>query len=378
MTRLSAALVASATLLLLVSPVAAAPPTIAFTAPTTAVEGDEIVIRVAVTDPDGDTPTWSWDLDADGTFGDLPDGTEHTVPAGTSDGPLNLRVGVQATDGVESRTTYLMVGITNVAPSITSAPGTTAYIRSEYRYEIAADDPGGAADPLTYRLTSRPMGMEITDNIITWTPSADQRGRSFPVIMRVDDGDTGEEAQMWDVMVSANRAPEAPTPASPIDRMRVAADEPVTLSVENGVDPDGDALDYFFRLSRTSSFDTASVIGSGGVAEDTGETTSWTTTEPLEPGLWYWQVWVDDGMTESPRRFAQLVVGDGTIVPTDAGSSGLTDGGRIPGVDAGTGGGGGCSVGSTSPARRGLGAVGSLMLALAGMWLALRRRRVGR
>lgn len=373
-TRLSTSLVAAATFLL-ASPAAATPPTVTFTAPTTALEGDEFTIHVVVTDPDvGDTPTWSWDLDADGTFGDMPDGTDYTVAAGTSDGPVNLQVGVQATDGVESRTTYVMVGISNVAPTITSAPGTAAYIRSEYRYEVAATDPAGAADPLVYRLTSRPTGMDITDNVITWTPAADQRGRSFPVVLHVDDGDSGEDVQMWDIMVSANRAPDAPTPSSPIDRMRVPADEPVTLTVENGTDADGDALDYFFRLSRTSSFDTASVIGSGGVAEDTGETTSWTTSEPLEPGLWYWQAWVDDGMVESPRRFAQLVVGDGTLTETDAGPSGLTDGGLIPGVDAGTGGGGGgCSAGTTGSSR-GLGGFGELMLAVAGLWLVSRRR----
>lgn len=377
MTRISP-LLTSATLLLLASPAAAAPPTITFTAPTTALEGDEVVIGAVVTDPDGDTPTWSWDLDADGTFGDMPGATEYVVAAGTSDGPFNLRVGIQATDGVESRTTYVMVGISNVAPAITSAPGTAAYIRTEYRYEVAAEDPAGAADPLVFRLTTRPNGMEITDNVITWTPSVEQRGRSFPVLVRVEDGDAGEDAQMWDIMVSANRAPEAPIPTAPIERMRVAADAPITLTVQNGVDPDGDTLDYFFRLSRTSSFDTAAVIGSGGVAEDVGETTSWTTAEPLEPGLWYWQAWVDDGMTESPRRFAQLVVGDGTIIERDAGSTGLTDGGLIPDVDAGPGdGGGGCSA---SPARRdegtrrGPAGLGWLFLALAAMTLASRRR----
>jgi MYXO-CTERM domain-containing protein len=328
---------------------------------------------VTVTDPDtGDTPTWTWDLDDDGTFGEAAGMASHTVAMGTTDGDGMIRVGVEATDGSETAQAYATVSVLNVEPSFTSSPGTTAFIRSEYRYEVAVSDPGGTNDPIEYRLTSRPMGMEIAANIITWTPVPEQRGRVFPVILRADDGDGAEIVQMWDITVTANQAPTTPVPVSPIERARVAADMPVTLVVENATDPDGDPIDYFFRLSRTSGFDTADIIGSGGVAPGSGETTEWTTDEPLDPGLWYWQVWVEDERESSMRTFAQFVVGDGGFPDIDAGGGGLTDGGTIPGVDAGTGGDdGGCAISATGSSQNGA----PWLLGLVGAVLALRRKR---
>ena len=62
-----------------------------------------------------------------------------------------------------------------------------AAIRTEYRYEVIAEDPGGANDPLSYTLTSRPMGMTAVGNTLVWTPEAATRGRTFSVVLRVED-----------------------------------------------------------------------------------------------------------------------------------------------------------------------------------------------
>jgi hypothetical protein len=304
----SAAVACAAVVTLASAPAAALPPIIAFTSPTTIDEGREVVIEVAVTDPEGATVMWTWDLDGDGTFGDLPNETSHTIAATETDGPAMLRVGVQASDGAETRTVYRTIQVNNIAPSIVSFPLTEAAVRREYRYEISVEDPAGANDPTEYFLTSSPTGMTVEGNVISWTPTLDQRGRSFPIILRVGDGDGGDDDQSWTIDVARNTSPTAPAPLGPIEHANVAEGEPVTLVAQNGTDPDGDPLVYFFRLSRDALFEPSRVIGSGEVAEQDGDTTSWTTPEPLEPGLWYWQLWAADGNAETAPRHAQFVV----------------------------------------------------------------------
>ncbi len=347
----------------------ATPPVIAFTSPTTIDEGEPVTLDIVVTDPDGGTPSWTWDIDFDGTFGELPGATSYTVPATSTDGTAMLQIGVRATDGVESRTVYRSIDVNNVAPTITSTAPTDAAVRREYVYEVQVDDPAGANDPITYRLTSRPPGMEITGNRIAWTPAPEDRGRSFPVILRLDDGDGGEASQSWEIDVALNTAPSLAMPMTPIDRARVPGDEPVTLVAQNGEDPDGDPLTYFFQLSRVSSFEPPDLFGSGEVSEGEGGTTSWTTSGPLEPGLWYWQVWVSDGVVETAPRYAQFVVGEETVEP-DAGPS-TGDAGTIPGIDAGIHSppSGGCSV---TPTGGSSGA--AIVLLLAALAFVARRR----
>lgn len=347
----------------------ALPPVIAFTSPTEINEGESVTIDVMVTDPEGATPTWTWDIDFDGTFGELADATSYTVPATDTDGTTMLRIGVMATDGVESRTVYRNITVHNVEPTITSTPPLDAAVRREYVYDVVVEDPAGVNDPIRYLLTSRPPGMEITDNHITWTPLPEQRGRSFPVILRLDDGDGGEDSQTWEVRVAFNTPPTFATPTAPIDRTRVPAGAPVTLVAENASDDDGDPLTYFFQLSRVSSFQPPDLIGSGEVSEGADGTTAWTTAEPLDPGLWYWQVWVSDGVVETSPRFAQFVVGEEVVEP-DAGTPPADA--TIPGIDAGITPpppSGGCSVGATRSSHA------ALALALVALALVLRRRR---
>jgi len=142
--------------------------------------------------------------------------------------------------------------------------------------------------------------------------------------------------------------------------------------VENAVDDDGDTLTYFFRLAQTSNTNTADALGSGGIDEDPSGMTSWTPSEPLALGLWYWEVWVDDGIGESQHRFAQFVVGEETPSMPDGGIAGGD--GSVGGGDAGPGGGddGGCNAAAGRNAPSGL----AWLVGLAA--LALLRRRRGR
>ncbi|HEY8427011.1 MAG TPA: MYXO-CTERM sorting domain-containing protein, partial [Sandaracinaceae bacterium] len=113
------------------------------------------------------------------------------------------------------------------------------------------------------------------------------------------------------------------------------------------------------------------LFGSGEISEGEGGMTSWTTAEPLEPGLWYWRVWVSDGIEQTEPRYGQFVVE--SAMP-DAGPSLNADAGTIPAPDGGlpppSSGGCGCSVGARGPAALPL-ALGLGLFA----WVARRRRR---
>ncbi|MCA9605921.1 MAG: hypothetical protein KC619_10025 [Myxococcales bacterium] len=346
-------------------------PIVRFTTASEADEGAAIPVDIVVEDLEGDpTISWSWDTDDDGTFGEMPGAMSFTIPAGSTDGPGTVRVGVEATDGTNTRQVYRSIVVNNVAPVITSSPPARANVRREYTYTPVIDEPGGALDPLRYVLVTRPMGMSVdtATGVITWTPTIDQRARAFDVALQIDDGDGGEDMQAWRIDVADNVPPDPPTPVSPVDRIRVAEGEPITLVAENATDGDGDTLVYFFRLSQTSRFDGPDVIGSGELDEDPSGMTSWTTATGLERGLWYWEVWVDDGITESFHRYAQVVVGDVDMPEEDAGLA--NDGGVGPGFDAGTGGGGGggCAAAPSTPSP-------AWLLGLAGLALFRRRRR---
>lgn len=304
-------------------------PVACFDSVSEAPEGDPIDVTVAVTDFEGDTTlNWTWDLDGDGTYGDMADATMVTVPAGLTDGPGQFEVGIEVTDGTNTRQAVRRVNITNVDPTITSSPNREAGIRREYRYEVMVDDPAGALDPPTFSINTGPPGMAVdAAGLVTWTPEVSTRGMTFPVILTVDDGDGGEALQSWEILVSENNQPMPPEPISPVDRVYVDPTVAPTLTVMNAVDPDGDPLVYFFRLSRTSDFNSnPDVMGSGEIDEGT-DMTSWTPAEPLEEGLWYWEVWVDDGIGESNRRYAQFISGEQMTAMPDAGPGTVVDGG---------------------------------------------------
>ena len=302
-------------------------PFIRITGPANVAEGEEIVFEVEVEDPEGDTATWSWDGDDDGTFAESTDATTYTIATGTTDGDGMLRVGVEASDGTESRSLYRTVTIYNVAPTITSPPSTPAlFIGSDYRYEVAVDDPAGDADPITYELLTAPEGMTVdVDGVVTWTPTSGQRGSTYAVELQVSDDEGDTDMQAWELSVSENRPPAAPAPAEPVERAHVDTPTP-TLSATNATDPDGDELTYHFQVDRVSSFTSPDLQQSPPLVE-MAEQTRWTVPVALEEGQWYWQVWVNDGLVDSPHMHGIFIVGE---APEDAGTGGWDGDGGIP------------------------------------------------
>lgn len=134
--------------------------------------------------------TWSWgDGTADGT------GTAPTH-AYDDEGTYAITVTLDDQDtGVV--TTTLSVDIANVAPVITSTPVTTASEAVQWTYAPIATDPG--ADTLTWSLSpSAPAAMTIDSatGALAWTPAyADAVAGSASMVLTVDDGDSGTDAQ---------------------------------------------------------------------------------------------------------------------------------------------------------------------------------------
>ena len=355
-------------------------PRVAFTGPTEADEGAPVDVTAMVTDPTGDTVHWSWDINGDGTFGEHADEPTVTVPAGTTDGPGTKGVAIRATDGTYTVDRVFNFALNNIDPIISSSPPSTpVYMGVPYSYQVMVTDPGGTLDPITYMLMASPSGMTLSPTgLVEWTPVERDVTVSFTIV--VDDGDMGTDEQTVEILVSPNRRPMPPTPVSPIMSAVVPSGAPPTLVATNGVDPDGDTLTYFFRVDKTIGFTSASLVQSGELPEGAGGETSWTVTESLTDGYWYWEVWVSDGVNESTRSHGAFQIG--SMPGVDAGPMPVGDGGITPRPDGGTiitppppEDDGGCGCRTAGAPRGARYALVGLMGALAGVVLVRRKRR---
>ena len=95
-----------------------APPTVGAGGPYTVAEGGSVTLTASGSDPNGDSLTYAWDLDNNGSF--ETSGQSVTFSAATLDGPSSYTVKVKATDpgGLFAEATAT-VDVLNVAPTAT-------------------------------------------------------------------------------------------------------------------------------------------------------------------------------------------------------------------------------------------------------------------
>ncbi len=94
------------------------PPAVNAGGPYSAIEGGSVSVSASGSDPDGDTLTYAWDLDNNGTFETA--GQTVNFSAATIDGPLVDTIRVRATDtGNLSAIAETTVEIQNAAPTVT-------------------------------------------------------------------------------------------------------------------------------------------------------------------------------------------------------------------------------------------------------------------
>jgi hypothetical protein len=249
-------------------------PVVRFDSPLSVNEGDAFDVVAMITDPEDDAFTFSWDLDDDEMFDEMPGVDTYAVLEGTTDGPNALRVGIRASDGTNTNERYRTITIENVDPMITSTAPRATSVGAMYEYQMVAVDPGGVMDPLTYEVVTGPETLVVDDaGLVTWVSSdldITLSGEAHRVVVRVADDDDGVADEEWEISVSPNRQPTAPRAVYPLDRVRL--DVIPRLTVENASDPDFDSITYFFEIDRSQMFDSGDLQASGPTESGVGFT----------------------------------------------------------------------------------------------------------
>ncbi|MGI8710978.1 MAG: PA14 domain-containing protein, partial [Acidimicrobiales bacterium] len=119
--------------------------------------------------------------------------------------------------------------------------------------------------------------------------------------------------------VTYDRLPTNGTPSSPSDHALVTSTD-VTLAVNAGSDPDGDPLQYWFKVATDPDAQSGSVLSSGWQ-----NTTSWAVPSGalVDGQTYYWSAYTWDGISwpapmPTPYSFTvDLRLGDSGIWPTD-------------------------------------------------------------
>jgi hypothetical protein len=147
-------------------------------------------------------------------------------------------------------------------------------------------------------LVASVSGIAETTSTTSWTVTTTlMENQTYYWRARVFDGALYSDwAEAWFVVNTANDAPGAPAPYSPLDGATIATFTP-TLSVTNAVDPDSDSLTYEFEASSGATV----VWSRTGVPQDPSGTTSVSVTTALAENTTYqWKGRAYDGDRYGP------------------------------------------------------------------------------
>ena len=165
---------------------------------------------------------------------------------------------IVATDDIDQIKLRLKFNVSNVnrAPLFNAEALTTANEMDDYVYRLNIADPDN--QPLTIRLLKSPVGMQLVDQQLVWTPSYEQAG-SYPVNVEISDGDLTARQDFILKVKNTNRLPQLVNLAVP------PAKETVAFSMQlQAQDDDGSQVN--FKLKKGPS---------GLSVSDTGEV-NWT------------------------------------------------------------------------------------------------------
>ncbi|QUY46218.1 putative Ig domain-containing protein [Acaryochloris marina] len=193
-------------------------------------------------DADGDVLTYELVSGPSGVTLDSQTGLLNWTPVSSQLG--NRTVQLRALDGqggeaIQTLDLRVINPLPNQTPTFTSTPRERIRLGNTYFYQVDATDADG--DPLTYNLSTAPTGMALQDNILVWTPTADQMGE-HQVVLSVDDGQGGVAAQTYTLMVGnqlSNAAPEITSTPNLVTNIEREYQYNLT-----GSDPDGDLVQW--------------------------------------------------------------------------------------------------------------------------------------
>ena len=281
-------------------------PTFTSTAVTAGTEGALYSYDADATDPDGDPLAYALTTSPAGMTINGSTGLIQWTPSGTQAGTHPVTVDVSDGRGGSDSQSYAISvaeGV-NAAPTITSTPGTAGTEGALYSYDADATDPDG--DPLTYVLTTSPVGMTIdaSTGLVQWTPTNAQVGDNS-VSVRVEDTGGLFDTQSFTIDVAAAEGPDHIRPEVDVTVSPAEAyvGEPVTITVA--------ATDNVGVVVMELRIDgTWVALGAGGTA----------TYSSATPGVFTavgsaWDIAGNSGEDSAEFRF--LVPGD-TTAPTVA------------------------------------------------------------
>ncbi len=159
-------------------------------------EGDSVALDGSGSiDPQGDPLTFQWDLDNDGTYGDVtgetPTVTWATLQTWGIDDDGTHTIGLRVTDGVDSDTTTTTILVANTEPTVTVTGAGAAAVGEPLTVTIDATDPG--ADTVTgYAIH---WGDGTVESVIGGLPTTDTHTYTVAALRQVvvqvtdEDGD---------------------------------------------------------------------------------------------------------------------------------------------------------------------------------------------
>jgi len=166
--------------------------------------------------------------------------------------PTYVEVKVTDNCGASDEKSFcITVSSTNMAPVITSTPGTSAVVGTEYTYQIVATDTD-CWNIITYSLVSGPDGMTFdgTDTI-KWTPTCAQIGDHAVTVRATDNGSPALFAeQNFTITVLTNNYHKPTITPNPFGRHAVSSGKQYYYTV-NGSDADGDSVTYSLLPDKT-------------------------------------------------------------------------------------------------------------------------------
>lgn len=226
------------------------PPTVSTDGPYIVNEGGAVTLNAFGSDPDGDSLSYSWDLDNDGSF-ETP-GQSVVFSAAAIDGPTGRQVRVRASDGRAHAETSTMINVSNVVPTIAPLAGGTIVEDTAFVGSGGFTDPG----PDTWTVT-----IDYGDGTVSTFPAS---GQSFPLnhvypdpgtyLLRVTvaDDDGGDTNRTANIMVTSRNRPPSVSAGGPYT---VTEGSSIVLTAF-GSDPNGDPVSYIWDLDNDGSFET--------------------------------------------------------------------------------------------------------------------------
>lgn len=224
--------------------------------PYAVAEGGSVVLTAVGSDAGGDTLSYAWDLDYNGSYETA--GRSVTFSAGNLDGPGTRTVRVRATDGELTAYDTATVQVQNAAPTITGISQTAALEVSYFTVTVAASDPAGSRDPLTYRFDLDNNGTYEVSNATGMVSHSYPDNGSYTIKVQVEDGEGGVDTETKTLIVGN----VAPTISSVVTSSPVLEASPVTVTV-TASDPAAarDPLTYHFDFDNNGTYEVSNSTG---------------------------------------------------------------------------------------------------------------------